>query len=136
MKQLRLLLVVLAVAVGCFGAKAEKLNFQASAFSTRTYNTYRHYWNNWTSWEPSTVYGCVDGDSNKITIYSESAQVYRIYRVDNPTTDSDGDTTITFKVKDQDGDLGTVLLVKRASGGIEIYIYYSTVAWGYIIDPM
>lgn len=136
MKRLHLFLTILAVIIGCFGAHAEKYNFQASAFCARTYNKYRHSWNDWSNWEPSTVYLSVDGDNNKITIYSETAQVYRIYRTDNPTTDRNGDSTMTLKVKDQDGNLGTIYWVKRANGSTEVYIYYSSVAWAYTIDYM
>lgn len=136
MKRLHFILIVLAVMLGCASAHAESWGLQASAFSMRTFNKYTHKWNEWSKWEPCTVYMKFDGDQGKLTIYSEEVQVYNMYNIKDFVTDRDGDSSAEAKFKDQDGDLGSLLFVKKANGGLEVYIYYNTIAWAYIYDVL
>ena len=131
MKQLRLLLVVLAVAAGCFGAKAEKWSLRADAVAICTYNDYYHQWNNWSQWERCDVLVTINGDNDKITIYSAEVQVYKIYDYRPARYDSDGDYRLEFKFRDQDGDYGTLYILKKTSGRTELYVVFNNVQWVY-----
>ena len=133
MKRLHLFLTILAFIIGCLGAHAERWNYQADAVAICTYNDRYNRWNNWSSWTPCDVIININGDNDKITIYSDVVQVYKIYSVSSGEYDRDGDYHVDFEFRDQDGDYGTLCIYKRRNGGVELYVRFNNVQWVYDI---
>ena len=73
----------------------------------------------------------INGDNDKITIYSEEVQVYKIYDYRPARYDNDGDYRLEFKFRDQDGDYGTLYILKKTSGSTELYVVFDNVQWVY-----
>ena len=88
----------------------------------------------WSDWESSNLYLYINLDTDQITIYSTSIQIYQIYSAynnGNAYLDSEGGKTIKFNVIDQDFDKGTVRLRIDREGNSQVYIDFADVAWVY-----
>lgn len=88
----------------------------------------------WSDWESSNLYLYINLDTDQITIYSTSIQIYQIYSAynnGNAYLDSEGGKTIKFNVIDQDLDKGTVRLRVDREGNSQVYIDFADVAWVY-----
>ena len=88
----------------------------------------------WSDWESSNLYLYINLDTDQITIYSTSIQIYQIYSAynkGNAYLDSEGGKTIKFNVIDQDLDKGTVRLRIDREGNSQVYIDFADVAWVY-----
>ena len=88
----------------------------------------------WSDWESSNLYLYINLDTDQITIYSTSIQIYQIYSAynnGNAYSDSEGGKTIKFNVIDQDLDKGTVRLRIDREGNSQVYIDFADVAWVY-----
>lgn len=88
----------------------------------------------WSDWESSNLYLYINLDTDQITIYSTSIQIYQIYSAynnGNTYSDSEGGKTIKFNVIDQDLDKGTVRLRIDREGNSQVYIDFADVAWVY-----
>lgn len=134
MKRLHFILIVLAVMLGCASAHAESWNIRADAVAVCTYNDYYHRWNGWSEWQRCEVYININSDNDKITIYSNEVQIYKIVSSGNGRYNSDGDYRVTYKFRDQDGDYGTMYILKRRDGSNQLYITFSNIQWVYNID--
>lgn len=88
----------------------------------------------WSDWESSNLYLYINLDTDQITIYSTSIQIYQIYSAynnGNAYSDLEGGKTIKFNVIDQDLDKGTVRLRIDREGNSQVYIDFADVAWVY-----
>lgn len=128
-----LLITLLAFCVAQPGkAQGQQIiEFKTTHFSCNTYNSRIGAWTGWTDWEASGMLMTIDLVRDRVTIYSPSIQIYRIYSYEGTWHDSDGDLVVEFKFYDQDNDRGTMRLLQRTSGVAEVYIYFSNVKWVY-----
>ncbi len=85
----------------------------------------------WSDWIPAVVKIKVAED--KVTIYSDEVQIYKIkYKTDAPY-DSNGEQ-IAYRVIDHEGDWGNLRFRKQNNGQLQIYIDFSDISWVYDIN--
>ena len=128
MKKLTLLLLLIVVTA--VSASAQTLVFKATHYSQQFQKN--GHWEEWSDWEPSSVKIDMNLDTDVVKVYSKRTQVYNIYEFVGESKD-DGDTTITYRFIDQDGDKGNMRLLMRKSGRSEIYFDFANVRWAYIV---
>lgn len=125
----RIILVVILTLITTV-ASAQTWRFQSQAYSQRELTGYG--WREWSDWTPTNVYITMDLDSDIITIYSNKTQRYKVFRYVGNYVDN-GAQVAEYKMIDQDGDRGTLLLVVKPDGQSEIYIKFANIQWAYIV---
>lgn len=105
--------------------------FKATEFSIKM--KHNGYWQDWTDWQDCDIEVKFDFNNEKITIYSNEVQIYRIISHIKQDSDGSGGTADTFKVKDQDGRRGQLRLRQQSDGERQIYIDFNDVSWVYNI---
>ena len=88
----------------------------------------------WSDWMDTSVKIKVT-DDDKVIIYSDDPQIYRIIEEKDPPYDSKG-KQIAYKVLDQDGDYGTLRFRQENSGGLQLYIDFVNISWVYCIKRL
>ncbi len=134
MKRLHLFLTVLAIIIGCISVKAENWDIQTDGLALCTYNDRYHRWNKWSDWKTCNVVININTDNDKITIYSQEVQIYKIYDYVDGRYDRDGDYRVEFKFRDQDGDYGTMYMLTKRNGDKQLYIVFNNIQWVYNIS--
>lgn len=132
----KLLLLGIAFISMFIPTMAETLWFKAYEFAIASVS-YGHY--DWSDWETSTVKIKIDTTNDVIVIYSPATQIYSIYSAYNngqAYIDSSGGKSLKFKVIDQDYDKGEARLRVDPSGGCQLYVDFSNVAWVYNIKRL
>lgn len=87
----------------------------------------------WSNWIDCDISVKIDIGNDKVTIYSNEVQIYRIIDEVDPPRDKNG-TQIAFSMIDQDGDRGIFRIRKQYDGAIQIYVDFSDVSWVYNIE--
>ena len=128
MKKLSLFLLFILVAT--ITASAESLVFKSTHYSQQVLSNGK--WDKWTKWEPCEVKIDIDLDTDRVTIYSNRTQVYKITDYVGKT-ENKGDVSVKYLFVDQDGDKGTLRLRIRKDGRSEIYIDFANIRWSYIV---
>lgn len=102
------------------------------AIKYKKYNVYTnsYYWTAWSDWESCICNVKIDIDNDIIVIYSNSTQVYKILYAETPPKDSTG-VQVQLRVRDQDGDYGSLRLRVENNGNSQIYIDFADVMWVY-----
>lgn len=98
--------------------------FQTTEFA------YKLVGRDWSDWIDTRMKVKFDLSQDKITIYSNDVQIYRIIKEVNPPYDPNG-TTVKFKIIDQDGDYGYLRLRVEDDGDSQIYVDFSDISWVY-----
>lgn len=86
--------------------------------------------NEWSNWETVDIPVKIDLSNDKITIYSEEVQIYRIIKQINTPKDPSG-TQLAFSMIDQDGDRGMFRFRIQNNGTKQMYIDFTDVGWVY-----
>lgn len=89
--------------------------------------------NEWSNWIDCDISVKIDIGNDKVTIYSNEVQIYRIIDEVDPPRDKNG-TQVAFSMIDQDGDRGIFRIRKQYDGAIQIYVDFSDVSWVYNIE--
>lgn len=104
--------------------------FRATSFA------YKFVGEDWSDWEKSSVKIKFDYNQDKITIFSDDVQIYKIISTVKAPYDSKGEQ-VKFYVIDQDGDYGHVRFrVMHSTLELQIYVDFSDVSWVYNVDPL
>lgn len=128
------ILTLLVIALTACAAKAEMLTFLTTAYYTSTH--YSKGWSNWSSPQASNMGVVFDLDKDAVFIDSPSPQYYQILSVVSKGYNAQGEYERKFKFVDQDGDHGTMRLVKRNDGKNQIYITFNNIRWCYDVIPI
>ena len=89
--------------------------------------------NEWSDWIDCDISVKIDIGNDKVTIYSNEVQIYRIIDKVDPPRDKNG-TQVAFSMIDQDGDRGMFRIRKQYDGAIQIYVDFSDISWVYNIE--
>lgn len=109
---------------------AEVLKLQATSFAYKSQNDYG-YWSDWSDWERSSCLIVINGDNDRIDIYSSVPQEYDIYDYEGESSDLEGGTQYTFKCVDDDGLRCSVRFRIQSNGDAQLYVDYSNAIWVY-----
>ena len=88
--------------------------------------------NQWSEWKPCNVTIKIDLDQDKVTIYSDEVQIYRIIGETMSPNDYSG-KQISFLIIDQDGDKGRMRFRVQNNGARQIYIDFNNISWCYTL---
>lgn len=103
--------------------------YKTSSVAVRYVNEYGN-WTNWTDWQSCIVDVKLDVANDKIIIYSNETQIYKVLEQDSVPYDNSG-TQVAFKVIDQDYDIGRVRLRVENNGNCQIYVDFNDISWVY-----
>lgn len=84
----------------------------------------------WSDWYDSKITIKFIMNQDKIIIYSDDPQIYRVIATLDPPYDPSGQT-VKFRVIDQDGDYGYLRLRLENNGNSQIYIDFNDISWVY-----
>ena len=130
MKKILLLLCFFAISLSVSAQTVLKL--KATAYAYQMQNDYG-IWQDWSDWERCNTPIVMDDNTDRVTIYSPEIQKYDLYDFLGEEVEPDGMTTLTWLFVDQDGDPGTMRLVSRPSGNVELYIDFANIRWAYTV---
>ena len=131
MKKLFVLLFVLFSFVQINYAEVTKLRTTGIAYQYK--NEYSGAWGDWGPWEDCNVLIVIDGDRDRITIYSQRTQEYDIISTQKETEDYES-SSIFLDCVDADGIRCTVQLrFYNDNRGSQLYVTYNDVRWVYSI---
>ena len=123
MKRLMLMMLFSLISLTTF---AQTEWFTATEFAIKVDNE-------WSDWIDCDVSVKIDIGNDKVTIYSNEVQIYRIIDEVDPPRDKNG-TQVAFSMIDQDGDRGMFRIRKQYDGAIQIYVDFSDISWVYNIE--
>src|SRR5690606_13643474 len=84
----------------------------------------------WSDYEDTSVLITFDYDLDRITVYSESRQIYDIIAEEGEEIDDDGDTWQNYRAIDQDGDECRFRILNMANGDpTQFYVEFSFIKW-------
>jgi hypothetical protein len=86
----------------------------------------------WSEWQPCKVPIKIDLDNDKITIYSNEVQIYRVIGDAETPSDNNGQQ-IAFIVIDQDGDRGRFRFRVQNNGVKQVYVDFNNISWCYSV---
>lgn len=113
---------------------SQTYKFRTIYFSMNVMNN--GIWSGWSTPSSSNLLITIDLDSEIIKVYSNQIQLYKIIDIDNQYYDSDGDYHFVLRTVDQEYDRGTVRMLKRVNGKVELYIEFADIRWAYGIIPI
>jgi hypothetical protein len=121
---------------GIFTANVNAQNYntqwyKTTAFASQTYNYYTSSWNNWTDWQKSNMNIKFDLNNDVIVIYSPQIQIYSVFNVGTPFTDSSGGQQVKFNAYDSEDDRVDIRLRIERNGNSQIYVDYADMRWVY-----
>lgn len=131
----RLLMFLVLMFTVAMSTMAESIWFKTKSFAIASVDEEGVY--HWGDWEESSMKIQYNLDTDVITVYSSTKQVYNIYDEANDgefVEDYKGGETLTVYVVDQDDDKGEVRIRVDEDGDWQIYVDFSNVAWVYDVD--
>ena len=115
-----------------FQTNAQVWNYKSTEFAIKSTNSYGN-WTEWSDWQKSDCNIVLDGVNDRVTIYSPKTQIYRITSIAEKAIDKEGCVQTSFKVEDQDADIGTIRFRITTNGVLQLYIDFANIAWVYNI---
>lgn len=119
-------LISLLIFIGNLSVNAQTYYYRTFQFAYKQTN-----WSNWTDWQNSDMLVTINFNSDVVTIYSPTTQVYRITQYVRNYTDNSGGKQAEFRFIDQDNDRGTMRLRIERNGNSQMYIEFADVIWVY-----
>jgi hypothetical protein len=128
-KSFGLMLVLLTLSSAAFG---QVYKMKSSSFASK-YQINDYKWSEWSEASESSVLITIDLNKQRITIYSQTKQVYDIAEDEGKTTDDDGDDFYSYYCVNEDGLTCRIRLAKLNSqnGRNQIYVDFSDMKWMY-----
>jgi hypothetical protein len=85
----------------------------------------------WSDWQKCNILITFNLGTDKVVIYSQSIQVYKVLTQGQEFVDESGGQQVKYDVIDQDDDLGDLRLRVERNGNSQIYIDFADVSWVY-----
>lgn len=130
------LILILFATIFSMSMYSEILTCRTNLFAINEYNEYYGEWTGWSDWEESNMLVTINAEDGIVVINSPYRQVYSFISNARDYYDSDNERNIEVKFIDQDGDRGTLRLILRNSGNLEMYINFSNVRWCYQLKSL
>ena len=129
----KFLLVCICACLAYGTAVAEVIKLKATEFAIKTKND-NGKWTKWTDWEETSCLIVINGDKDRINIYSAVTQEYDIIEDDGEEESDDGSVSHTFKCIDADGDRCDVRFRVQKDGQLQLYVDYADAMWVYNVE--
>lgn len=127
-------LLILGLLIGLYSQSFTQIyNYTAYSFNWKYKNESRDYWYDWQGWTTCDIDIIINANDNKVKIFSEKYQEYKILIFQGNETTIEGDEISAFYCVDLRGTTCRIRLVSRQSGSSEIYIDYNDMKWVYSV---
>lgn len=126
----RVLTILICIIGFASAAFAENQWYKSNSYAFKQVNSYG-YWNNWSDWQPCNVNIKFDMINDRITIYSNVTQSYKITYYYGDTQDDYGGYQSYFLANEANGGRCTIRLRIEQNGNSQIYIEYTNAMWVY-----
>lgn len=113
---------------------AETLYYRTTDFAFKIYQNGE--WSKWSDWIESDCRVNINLDSDKIIIFSNEPQIYKIIELKEVKEDKSSGQQIIFRVIDQDDDYGDLRLRKQKDGNLQLYVDFADIMWVYNIKEL
>jgi hypothetical protein len=130
-----ILLLLLGLLLAPIVSHGQIIKARAVNAAFRYKNEYTGKWNDWSKWTETNIIVLIDGDEQRITVYSDETQIYDMVKVLFNGTDSDGDRVWKWLCINADGLRCHVRLIKlnQLGGKWHLYIEFDDLMWVYSI---
>lgn len=127
MTKYKIFLIILLVSAGINTAQAQVYKFLTTGFSVMEKNE-KGKWGKWSDLEPTSIVITLDTNKDRIVIYSQEVQLYKIIDYNTPE-ENDEDLIYPFSCAGEDGQPFTLSIITRKSQGgrKQLYINHSDV---------
>jgi hypothetical protein len=92
-------------------------------------------WTTWSDWKEASILVVVDGQQERITIYSKIVQTFDILEDEGQTLTDKGEPTLNFFCIDQDGTKCRIRIIKR-NESTQIYVDYNNLMLCYNVKKI
>jgi hypothetical protein len=121
MKKLFLSLIVLLLS---FVSNAQSVLKIRTSHSCEKHIDYYGNWTDWSEWKEANILIVVDSQKDRITIYTETTQIFDIIENEGESLSDKGDPTFNYYCVDENGAKCRIRIVKRTTL-TQIYVDYS-----------
>ena len=121
----RVILGILMLFLFSITSFAQVINFRATSFAIKEIGY------QWSDWNRCNILITFNLKTDKVVIYSNSIQVYKVLTQGQNFIDESGGEQVKYRVIDQDDDLGSMRLRVERNGNSQIYIDFADVSWVY-----
>lgn len=104
--------------------KAQVYTYRTTAYAYKKVNSYGN-WTNWSDWQDSDMRMVINFNTDVITIYSPTTQIYKVTKYIRNFTDSSGGKQVEFAAVDEEGKNCHIRLRIEANGNSQTYIEWS-----------
>ncbi len=134
MAKLKAFLIIIFLTAGINTVAGQVYRFQTTGFSVMEKNE-KGDWGKWSDLQKSEMIITLDTNKNRIIIYSQEIQLYRIVEY-QPKEENDNDLIYSFSCTDEDGVPFTISIItrKKQGGRKQLYINQKNVILVYNIE--
>lgn len=111
MSKIKVLIVLIFLSIGIQKTHGQVYKFLSTGFSVMEKNE-KGKWGKWSNLEKTTLIITLDTNKNRIVVYSQEIQLYKIVAY-QAKQETDNDLTYTFNCKDENGDDFTLAIITR-----------------------
>ena len=122
MKKLFLSLIILLLS---FVSNAQSVLKLRTSHSCEKHTDYYGNWTDWSEWKAVSILIVIDGQQDRITIYSQTTQTFDIIEDEGESLSDKGDPTMNFYCVDENGTKCRIRIVKRSDSTTQIYADYN-----------
>ena len=112
------------------------LSSQVFKFRAHSISIYNNKLDNWKPFEETHLLISVNLDKSRVSIYSKEVQIFDIIKIDDQTTDKNGDILFKFHIEDAKGEICNLDYVEVKNGTKLLYIRYPTLQYVYAIEQV
>lgn len=112
MKRLFLSLILLLLS---FVSNAQSVLKLRTSHSCEKHTDYYGNWTDWSEWKEANILIVIDGQQERITIYTETIQTFDIIEDEGESLSDKGDPTMNFYCVDENGIKCRIRIVKRTT---------------------
>jgi hypothetical protein len=121
MKKIFLSIILLLLS---FVSNAQSILKLRTSHSCEKHTDYYGNWTSWSNWKEANILIVIDGQQQRITIYTETLQTFDIIEDEGESLSDKGDPTMNFFCIDENGTKCRIRIVKRTES-TQIYADYN-----------
>jgi hypothetical protein len=124
MKKLFLSIILLLLS---FVSNAQNILKLRTSHTCEKHTDYYGNWTDWSAWKEANILIVIDGQQERITIYTETTQTFDIIENEGQSTSDKGDPTLNYYCIDENGTRCRIRIIKRDDSTTQIYADYSNI---------
>lgn len=114
----------------------QHLSSQVFKFRAYSISIYNKKLDNWKPFEETHLLISINLDKSRVSIYSKEVQLFDIIKIDDKTTDKNGDILFKLHSEDVKGELCNIDYIEVKDGTKLLYVRYSDLQYVYAIEEV